>query len=294
MLMKAKYLVRDSGNEIAHSLEAMLFRSSSSATLCKHDGLGYHQTFRRVTTEMAVSLTPVGAVVPVPRHIRVGILRSDDGLTSGFSREAVFVGANERPTSISEWSWLTVSSPTELHSEDRIWAEEEDGHGNIVSGDYSDVSSGYSEIDARKNFFVTMKKVGPRDYSYEGSNHQGHVSGHFKSMGASGLRTHMEQYAALKGLFAKGSVCEARFERYIPEVEMSHPIDVVTRVASRSRRKLTQTLEDKSRSEPELGEIPDVVRELVVDEQGLPLQEVIEGEGAVLMIVERKFIRGLP
>jgi hypothetical protein len=126
---------------------------------------------------------------------------------------------------------------------------------------------------------MTVKKVGLREYTYEGTHVGKKISGHFKTKNPSGLRTEAEEHAAIATLVAsKPEAAELRFEKYMPDLDPTASMEEVYHLVSKADRKLSVSLGQNQMN-------------VVVDDKGMLSKGEIAIGGAT-MTFDRVVLRG--
>jgi hypothetical protein len=273
LFVEAQYLVKTERGQALGLLKSMVYTGSTPSTpmLCLHDEVGYTETFKRVTLGLAGSLKRTGVAPRTEKYLELYVTKLD-GHPTGFSRERIVEGPKgvvfeENSTD------LIPRSPVDLTATDTAIAETWDKTGGI-----SEIR--YAHGDGEEVDTMVLKRAGANAYSYDGTHHGKKVHGDFKTKGARGLRTQVEEHAAIRGLLSpKGNAkADLRFEKYSPGMDPTAPMEERLQLLSKPDRKVTLSLGEMQITE-------------VVDENG----RMAQGEmplGPVHLTVERVLVRG--
>jgi hypothetical protein len=273
IFVEAQYLVKTQQGQALGDLKAMVYTGSTPGTpmLCVHDELGYTDTFKRVTLGMAASLKRTGVAPRTQKYLEIYVEKLN-GNPTGFSRERIVEGANGVVFEQISTD-LIPRSPVDLGATDTAIAEIWDRTGGISEIHYAHGEG--EEVDT-----MVLKRVGANGYSYDGTHHGKKVHGDFKTKGARGLRTQVEEHAAIRALLSSKEKAKSdlRFEMYSPGIDPTAPVEERVQVVSRADRKVTVNMGELQIAE-------------VLDENG----KMARGEmpiGRVSLTMERVLVRG--
>jgi hypothetical protein len=272
MFVLATYSVHQDGGEALGVLKMMVLASLTTPMFCLHDEPGYEETFKRVTTDLAASLKPTTPTVAF-KYVSIRVARVGD-VPIGFEREVSGVDAKQNLFYLTTGTVFAPTSPTEYVSQDMARVDNEDGHGGVMGVTYS---GGDTQVESQKS--VEVKRVGPSEYTYEGTDGGKKISGKFKTKNPRGLRSEAEKTAVLRELVGgKPASGQVHFEEYDPDTSLTGTVDELEHLLSKADRKLESSTNGKT------------VWTGTVDDQGRELNGVVGEKGAVS--VERIFVRG--
>jgi hypothetical protein len=277
LFVEASYVVSRPGGIAVGQLKLAAIDSPTAPMLCLHDELGYADTFKRVTTELAASIQSAHPR-PVLKYVALWVARIGDAPV-GFGREVAGVDDERRPVFESCAAFLLPKPAlaTELVIRDIVESDTEDGHGGVLEIRFA---SGDATEGGAKS--VVAKRVGTQEYTYEGTGEGGKkVSGKFKTKGPRGLRSAAERAAIRRDLVSGKPVSGQTYvERYSPDKTVTEPVESLYRLLGKPERKVEESTD---------GEITWTG---TIDEKGLLANGELSGKPPLTL--ERILVRGTP
>jgi len=241
--------------------------------LCLHDELGYNETFRRMTKVIASSLKIADMQVNPPKFIEV-FIEKVGGQPTGFSSHVALPDKNGKLAYMSRSTTFLPRSERELVIRDKASTELWDPDGRLVEAAYADSEAGQLSLS------MSLKRVGPLEYSYKGKFDAKQVSGKFKTKNKRGLATSKIVSGLLATELLSGKSSELKLEEYHASVNPQAPVEVSYRTASREKRLIKM----------KLGEMEALATS--DDKGGLEKVEIPLGE--LNVVEERVLVRGAP
>jgi hypothetical protein len=234
VFVDAQYLAEGDKGKMLGILKVMVYANDDAPTLCIHDQVGYHGTFKRVASAFAGSLKHPGVESKTPRFVELSVM-SIGGMPVGFSRQAIFDAEGGGKVSQSRETSLTPRSPSELTAKDTARDEEWDAKGHVQAISYAEGEGG--EVSEQ----VVAKRASGSSYTFEGTHLGKKISGTFKTKVPEGLLADTELWSRTKKLMA-GTAAELRFETYSPSTDPTAPLTVSLKPISRPEHTVKATL----------------------------------------------------
>jgi hypothetical protein len=269
--LEAQYLAKTAKGQALGELKSMFYQHPVTPMLCLHDELGYNETFRRMTKELAASLKIADMQVNPPKFIEV-FIEKVGGQPTGFSSHVALPDKNGKFAYLSRSTTFIPKSDADLVIRDRASTEVWDGEGRLVEAAYADSEAGQLSLS------MSLKKTGPTEYSYKGKLESKQVSGKFKTKTKRGLATNKIISGLLASELLSGKSNELKLEEYHASLKPEAPVEVSYKTESKEKRLIKM----------KVGEMEAMATS---DDQG-GLEKVEIPLGGVNVVEERVLVRG--
>jgi hypothetical protein len=274
VFLEAQYLTKTAKGQALGELKSMFYQHPVSPMLCLHDELGYNETFKRMTKSLAASLKIADMQVNPPKFIEV-FIEKVGGQPTGFSSHVALPDKSGKLTFRSRSTSFIPRSESDLVIRDKASTEVWDPDGKLVEAAYADSESG------ELSFSMSLKKVGPVEYSYKGKHEAKQISGKFKTKNKRGLATNKIVAGLLASELLSGKSNELKLEEYHAGVNPEAPVEVSYKTESKEKRLIKM----------KLGEMEALATS--DDKGGLERVEIPVGNN-VNVVEERVLVRGSP
>ncbi|WP_257461612.1 hypothetical protein [Archangium lipolyticum] len=270
---EAQYLVDTPQGKAVGQARLMVHVDDQVPLVCSHDELGYSESFVRITSALAGSLTsPSAGKRKASRYSEFHLVRVE-GRPVGFEKRVIRDSAGGAKLTEVETSLLLPRTARELMVQDTVSTELSDKEGRLVARDYARSTNG--ELDIQ----MSLELVGGREYHYEGKHSGKDLRGTFTvkkdlSTGPGTARLVREQLLA-------GKKKELTLRVYDPAANPVAPVDQVLRRESDTGRELKL----------EMGPLEAT---LTVDAQGMVEKAEVSFTGNLRMVQERVSVSGSP
>jgi hypothetical protein len=251
----------------------MFYQHPVSPMLCVHDELGYNETFRRMTKALASSLKISDMQVNPTKLVEVYVDKIN-GQLAGFSSNVLLSDKTGKLTYLSRSSTFIPKAENDLVIQDEASTEVWDAEGRLLEAAYADSDAG------ELAFNMSLKKVGPQEYTYKGQQRGKQLAGKFKTKSKRGLTTDKVKINLVATELLSGKSKELKLEEYHASVDPLAPTEVSYTTESKEDRRIkikrgkmeaTATTDDKG----------------MLEKLDLPL-------GGVSLTSERVLVRGAP
>jgi hypothetical protein len=271
--LEAQYLAKTPKGQALGELKSMFYQHPVSPMLCMHDELGYNETFRRMTKSLASSLKIADMQINPTKLVEV-YLNKIAGHPAGFSSNVLLSDKSGKLTYLSRSSTFIPRSENDLMIQDEVSTELWDAEGRLLEAAYADTDAG------ELNLKMSLKKVGPQEYTYKGQQRGKQLSGKFKTKNKRGLTTDKLKTNLVASELLSGKSKELKLEEYHVDLDPLAPTEVSYTTESKDDRRIkikrgkmeaTATTDDKG----------------MLEKLDVPL-------GGVSLTSERVLVRGAP
>lgn len=229
--LEAQYLAKTPQGQALGELKTMFFQHPVSPMLCVHDELGYNESFRRMTKTLAASLKISNMEIHPSKSVQVFVDKLS-GHPAGFSSHVVLSDKTGKLTYVSRSTSFMPRSQSDLAISDTASTEVWDSDGKLLEAAYADSEGGELTVS------VSLKKIGPQEYSYKGQHGGKPVAGKFKTKSKRGLATDKITSGVVATELLTGKAREVKMEQYHASINPTAPIEVLFKTESKEERRI--------------------------------------------------------
>jgi hypothetical protein len=272
VFLDVDYLAPVEGGMATGQAKLMVRASSMLPVLCSHDDVGFTESFRRITLDMAKGLVKPGEpTYAPPRYEEIQVVRLGRHAV-GFEWWSVWdIDAGKQRTENTALLMMP-RSPTQLMMQDISFSTTVDSKDRVLEMNFGKARDGELTVQ------MTVSRGEADTFHYEGTHGGKPVQGTFQSK--RGLAHELSTAASVREKLLTGKEKELTFDFYRPSTDPTKPTEVVYRRAQGAPRAVTVTSEGATFTG-------------TVDAKGhVEKVEMPLPGGSVKMTVERVFSRG--
>jgi len=273
VFLEAQYLAKTPQGQALGELKTMFYQHPVTPMLCVHDELGYNDSFRRMTKAFAGSLKIADMDVNPTKSVQVYVDKIA-GHPAGFSSQVVLSDKKGKMTYLSRSTTFIPRSVSDLAISDAASSEIWDSDGKLLEAVYAGSEGGELSVN------ISLKRIGPQEYTYKGQHGGKSVSGKFKTKSKRGLATDKITSGLVAAELLSGKSRELKMEQYHASINPTAPVEVSYKTESKGERRIKVML----------GPMAAVA---TADDKGM-LEKLEMPMGNLSLSQERVLVRGAP